>query len=523
MAGIKIPPSQNEWWLADILVQFRWLIVVPIVLPMSFLFDLYWRVRDWYYKVWKRAPEEHDKRVKHIQTQMNNWRKSGSKELLCTSRKPWLTISTRVAEYKKKENAIDVDLWDILDVNFEKKTVTVEPLVNIGQLTHFLVPQGWTLPVVPEMDDLTVSGLILGYGVECSSHKYGLFSEIVKSMEVVVADGSIVRCSRTENVELFDALPWSLGALGFLVKVELQIIPCKPYVKLDYIPVHSLKEMCDVFEKYSCMPNPPEFVESIQYAPDRGVVMVGEFSDNKKEKLPVNAIGWWFKPWFYKHVETFLMKGRKSEAIPLREYYHRHTKAIFWEAELIVPFGNHPLFRWLLGWLMPPKVSFLKLTQGEKIREYYADRHVAQDGLVPINRLLETLEYFHEIWECYPLWFAPMNVIRRGGAIRPAQKQLDEEMFVDIGAYYAPGRVLRGEPFDGAAATRKFEAFMTKIGGYQCLHAVTELTREEYNAMFDMTLYNQMRKKLGAEGVFMDAYDKVKRNRKNKKPAVAAK
>jgi len=34
--------------------------------------------------------------------------------------------------------------------------VRVEPLVSMGQLTATLNPLGWTLPIVPELDDLTV-------------------------------------------------------------------------------------------------------------------------------------------------------------------------------------------------------------------------------------------------------------------------------------------------------------------------------------------------------------------------------
>ncbi len=38
----------------------------------------------------------------------------------------------------------------------------VEPLVTMGQLTAALTPLGWTVPVLPELDDLTIGGLIAG-------------------------------------------------------------------------------------------------------------------------------------------------------------------------------------------------------------------------------------------------------------------------------------------------------------------------------------------------------------------------
>jgi delta24-sterol reductase len=66
-------------------------------------------------------------------------------------------------------------MYDVLEISTERRVVRVEPLVTMGQITANLSPLGWTLAVVPELDDLTVGGLLMGFGVETSSHKYGLF------------------------------------------------------------------------------------------------------------------------------------------------------------------------------------------------------------------------------------------------------------------------------------------------------------------------------------------------------------
>ena len=140
-----------------------------------------------------------------------------------------------------------------------------EPLVSMGQLSRTLNQLGWTIPILPELDDLTVGGLVMGTGIETSSHKYGLFQvnsklffasnhtvmiftfqHICKSYELVMADGSIATCSETENSDLFYAVPWSYGTLGFLVSVEIQIIPCKRFIKLDYYPTHTIDQTAEV-------------------------------------------------------------------------------------------------------------------------------------------------------------------------------------------------------------------------------------------------------------------------------------
>lgn len=145
----------------------------------------------------------------------------------------------------------------------------MEPLVSMGQLTAHLNRMGWTIPVVPELDDLTVGekpwnmeirttpfikplnhnftyenvkhkkfhaynitfvllavdsfvlkycsvkfsmyfssflimvscigGLLMGTGIESSSHIYGLFQHNCVACELVLADGSHVRCTPVRN------------------------------------------------------------------------------------------------------------------------------------------------------------------------------------------------------------------------------------------------------------------------------------------------------------------------------------
>ena len=117
--------------------------------------------------------------------------------------------------------------------------------------------------------------------------------------------------------------------------------------------------------------------------------MVGNFADVKtsSEAKKINHVTKWYKPWFYKHVETFLTKeGQSEEYIPLREYLLRHDKAIFWVLESMIPFGNHPLFLWLLGWMLPPKPAFMKLTTTPVIRAMTFTKQVFQDIVLPINK-----------------------------------------------------------------------------------------------------------------------------------------
>jgi len=88
--------------------------------------------------------------------QVRWWNENGRKSLMCTARPGWMAVSLREGKYKKTLHNISVNLIDVLQVDTERQVVHVEPLVSMGQLTATLNPLGWTLPVVPELDDLTV-------------------------------------------------------------------------------------------------------------------------------------------------------------------------------------------------------------------------------------------------------------------------------------------------------------------------------------------------------------------------------
>jgi delta24-sterol reductase len=170
--------------------MYRWFFVVFFLFPISLVYDIFLFVCSVFaYFLYPNKPNEHAMRVEKIRAEIREWVADGCPNKLCTARPGWQAMSLRAGKYKSTYRNIHVDLYDILEVNETKQTVRVEPMCNMGKLTHALLPKGWTIPVVPELDDLTVGGLVAGVGIETSSHKYGLFQHICVSFEVVLADG----------------------------------------------------------------------------------------------------------------------------------------------------------------------------------------------------------------------------------------------------------------------------------------------------------------------------------------------
>mmetsp|Transcript_24063 Transcript_24063/g.27535 ORF Transcript_24063/g.27535 Transcript_24063/m.27535 type:complete len:583 (+) Transcript_24063:83-1831(+) len=516
-----------------ILTYHRSTVVTVFGLPMSLLWNCAMNIRSKYIHTIHSAPHLHDERVETIQKKVRE--RPDKNAPLCTARPGWMSVSLSYRTYKNKWNAIEMPLYDILDVDTESMIVRVEPFVSIGQLTHTLNPKGYTLPVVPEMDDLTVGGLINGTGIESSSHKYGLFHEIVTELELLLGDGTVVVATATnEYKDLFHGVPWSYGTLALLLSAKLKLIPCKEFVKLTYTPHYTKEGYVEHMRQLSGEYNNkdieaahdkksfteiPMFVEGLSYSLETAVVMAGKFIDAKDVPLgAANRLSLWWKPWFYKHVEKILRRNiEKVEYIPLTDYYHRHTQSLFWEMELMIPIGNNPIFRWLLGWLMPPKVSFLKISQTEMTKQLTERTHVAQDFLVPTRNMSSFLELCDDEYDkIYPLWLCLHDHSPMPGSLLkdPAvpNSENGHEMYIDIGVYGLPRCIheKREDEFDMKKSMRRVLKELVKMDGFQMLYADVFNTREEFEEMFEHTTYRALRKKYNADdGAFKEVYDKM--------------
>lgn len=62
--------------------------------------------------------------------------------------------------------------------------------------------------------------------------------------------------------------------------------------------------------------------------------------------------------------------------------------------------------------------------------------------LVPLDRLSKTLTFFHENYDIYPIWLCAHKVFntKPQGFLKPTKKNVEWEMYVDVGAYGPPKR-----------------------------------------------------------------------------------
>ncbi|KAK0395646.1 hypothetical protein QR680_001372 [Steinernema hermaphroditum] len=507
------------------LEEHRGLVIVLFCLPASFLFDLAVRLLKTVERIlWFHA--SHSDRVRSIQKEVRNWNAlpKSERKLMCISKPNWMSLSTTFFP-KDRCHRINVNFGNILELDENNLTLRTEPNVSIGEITDYLLRRGYMLAVCLEIKDATAGGLAFAVGMTTHSHKAGLYQETVVCFEVVLADGSLITVTKdNEHSDLFYCLPWSHGTLGFLVAVTLKIIKVKQYVRVNYIPVHSQEEYCKMLMDLSGANETgvetPDFLEATIYSKTDAVIMKGDFADvdSVQKWRKVNRASRWYKPWFYKHTEQFL-HAAGEEYIPLKDYLFRHNRAIFWVLESMIPFGNHPFVRLLFGWLCPPKPAFLKFTTTQLVRQMTFKKQVFQDIVMPLATLKDQVDKATKLFDTFPLLVYPCRIYNheRGpqGQLRPPPSELlvpgtNYAIYNDLGIYGTPGPVRRKEKYNATYAMREMEKFTRDVGGYSFLYADVFMTENEFNEMFDMTLYNQMRKRYGGEGAFPNLFEKIK-------------
>ena len=123
--------------------------------------------------------------------------------------------------------------------------VTVQAGLQLHQLNALLAASGRGLTNMGDIDVQTVAGAI-STGTHGTGRESGSIAAQVVGLELVLADGSVVSCSRAERPELFEMARVGLGALGIVSTVTLQTEPVFA-LQADERPM-PLEEVLEGFE-----------------------------------------------------------------------------------------------------------------------------------------------------------------------------------------------------------------------------------------------------------------------------------
>ncbi|KAF2203463.1 D-arabinono-1,4-lactone oxidase [Delitschia confertaspora ATCC 74209] len=137
------------------------------------------------------------------------------------------------------------DFANVLNVDKEKKSLTVQAGIRLKDLNAAAAEYGLTLPNLGSINVQSIAGAI-ATATHGSSLSHGLLSDNIKSIRIVLANGQAVRCSASQNPDLFRAALVSLGALGIIVELEYQMVEAS---NIEW--VQSIVPISEVFDRWN--------------------------------------------------------------------------------------------------------------------------------------------------------------------------------------------------------------------------------------------------------------------------------
>ena len=165
---------------------------------------------------------------------------------------------------------IDTTLMNqILELDEENLTVTVEPGVLLMELSAYVEDHDFFYPPDPGEKSATIGGNISTNAGGMRAVKYGVTRDYVMGLEVVLPDGTITQfggkvVKNSSGYDLKDLIIGSEGTLGFITKAILKLLPLPKRVISLLIPFPTLKQAIDtvpVIIKSKTIPTAIEFMQ----------------------------------------------------------------------------------------------------------------------------------------------------------------------------------------------------------------------------------------------------------------------
>jgi delta24-sterol reductase len=160
---------------------------------------------------------------------------------------------TREPTYKAGKFQLDIGaLSRVLELDQQTLVVVAESLVSMEELFTATMSIDCLPEVLPEFRKITVGGAITGAGLESSSHRYGHFHTTCNWVEVLLADGRVIRCDPNSHSDLWNLLPGSYGTLGIVTRACIRLVRAAPFVRLHY---HMAPDMTVAIPllRYACL------------------------------------------------------------------------------------------------------------------------------------------------------------------------------------------------------------------------------------------------------------------------------
>lgn len=170
--------------------------------------------------------------------------------------------------------------------------MTCQAGVMLADVIEVVLPHGWFVPVTPGTRFVTIGGMIASDVHGKNHHGAGSFGDHLAWLDLALADGRIVRCSRDEAPDLFAATCGGMGLTGVILRAQFRLIPVETArIRTRTIHTPDLDAAFDAFEAAHSATYTVGWTDALATGRHLGrtIVFIGEHA--RSDELPVAERG----------------------------------------------------------------------------------------------------------------------------------------------------------------------------------------------------------------------------------------
>lgn len=141
-------------------------------------------------------------------------------------------------------------LHHLLEFDSDRGLLRAQAGCTLDKLIAYSLPRGFFLPVTPGTKFPTLGGCLAADVHGKNHHSEGSIAAFVEDIDLVLADGSQVTCSRSQHADLFWATLGGMGLTGLIYATTLRLKKIESaYMRTRTIKTENFGDLCQVFDQ----------------------------------------------------------------------------------------------------------------------------------------------------------------------------------------------------------------------------------------------------------------------------------
>lgn len=386
-------------------------------------------------------------------------------------------------------HTLDVSRFtQVLRIDVRSATADVEGMIPYDALADATLRHGFLPAVVPQLKSITVGGAVSGVGIESSSFRYGLVHETVEDMDILLADGQIVRCSRDSNSDLFFGFANSYGTLGYALRVKIRMIPARRFVRLNHT---RFSEPGAYFARIAevCESRTADYVDGAVFDANEMFATEAVFSD---EAPHVSDYTW--MNIYYRSI-----RRRTEDWLTARGYIWRWDTDWFWCSKQF--YAQNPAVRLIATPLLLNSRTWQRIMRCAQraLPDRGGTESVIQDVDIEVGRAPEFLRFLLAEIGIAPVWICPF----RGGGENPLYAFEPGKLYINFGFWDVIPSSREPGYFN-----RRVEQKLLELGGKKGLYSSVRFDEETFWRLYGKAAYDELKARYDPDRVLPDLYSK---------------